>query len=285
MHLFILLLIFGTISVFCWVAFPPIFEKASVWNQKRSRMLDSKMDRMFIRARSSRLQAVYPVLFFGCALSGFFLFPAEFKILGLISGAVLGLFIPNVYVRTISERRMSKFNDQLIDVLMVLSSSLRGGLSLIKAIEVVVEEMPEPVNQEFGILLGENKMGVSLEESFAHLYERMPSTALHQMITAILLARETGGNLPLIFTRIVNAIREDKKIKQNVDNLTLQGKIQGIVMSLLPIGFAAIVMTTNKNFFQQMLNTDIGRNLLTYAAISECIGAFLIWHISRFRDF
>ena len=76
------------------------------------------------------------------------------------------------------------------------SRSERGlglGLSLVQAMEVVVEEMPEPTNQEFSVLLGENKMGITLEEAFAHLYERMPSVALQQVITTILLARETGG--------------------------------------------------------------------------------------------
>ena len=145
--------------------------------------------------------------------------------------------------------------------------------------------MPEPVNQEFSILLGENKMGVSLEESFARLYERMPSIPLHQMITAILLARETGGNLPVIFSRIVTTIRENKKIKQNLDNLTLQGKIQGVVMILLPIDFAFIVTSTNPKFFDQMFNSDLGRMLLIYSVVSEVIGAFMIWKISTFKDF
>ena len=183
------------------------------------------------------------------------------------------------------ENRRQKFVSQLIDALMILSSSLKGGLSLIQAIEVVTEEMPEPISQEFGILLGENKMGVTLEDAFSHLYERMPSVPLHQMITAILLARETGGNLPAIFARIVSVIRENKKIKQNIDNLTLQGKIQGVVMTLLPIGFGIVVRSTNPNFFDVMIRSETGRMLLIYAFVSQCIGTFLIWQISKFKEF
>jgi tight adherence protein B len=200
-------------------------------------------------------------------------------------GIWVGLIGPSIYVKTLTERRRQKFTDQLIDALMILSSSLKGGLSLIQAIEVVNEEMPEPINQEFGILLGENKMGVSLEEAFAHMYERMPSMPLHQMITAILLARETGGNLPAIFSRIVTTIRENKKIKQNIDNLTLQGKIQGVVMTLLPIAFGVVVRSTNPQFFDIMIKTELGKMLLTYALVSQCIGSFLIWKISVFKDF
>ena len=178
-----------------------------------------------------------------------------------------------------------KFNDQLVDALMIMSSSFRGGLSLVQAMEAVVDEMPDPINKEFGIVLGENKMGVSLEEALNHLYSRMPLTAVQQMITAILLARETGGNLPVIFGRIVNNIRETKKIQQNLTTLTIQGKIQGVVMSLLPVGFAFVVYSANRRIFEHMFQSDMGRAMLMYAVVSETIGAFLIWKISTFKDF
>ena len=174
---------------------------------------------------------------------------------------------------------------QLVDALMIMSSSFRGGLSLIQAIEAVVEEMPDPIATEFLSVLGENKMGVSLEEAMYHLYKRMPSVSLQQMITAILLARETGGNLPIIFSKIVTNIRENRKIQQNLDTLTLQGKIQGFVMALLPIGFGFVIFSANKRIFMNMVQTQIGQALLTYAVVSEIIGAIMIIKISSFRDF
>ena len=104
-------------------------------------------------------------------------------------------------------------------------------------------------------------------------------------ITAILLARETGGNLPVIFNRIVNNIRESRKIQQNLDTLTIQGKIQGVVMSILPVAFAFLLYSSNKRIFDNMLASELGRTLLIYAIISETIGAFMIWKISAFKDF
>ena len=178
-----------------------------------------------------------------------------------------------------------KFNDQLVDALMIMSSSFRGGLSLVQALEAVVDEMPNPINKEIAIVLGENKMGVSLEEALYHLYNRQPSTAVQQMITAILLARETGGNLPVIFTRIVNNIRETKKIQQSLDTLTLQGKIQGGVMSLLPIGFGFIVYSANRRIFDHMLQSQMGKTLLVVASVLEVVGVFFIWKVSTFKDY
>jgi len=99
------------------------------------------------------------------------------------------------------------------------------------------------------------KMGVSLDESLNRLYVRMPSPALQQMVTAILLARETGGNLPVIFTRIVNTTRERKKIEKNLQTLTVQGKIQAAVMTGLPIFFFFTVSGANPHFFDTMFKS------------------------------
>ena len=215
----------------------------------------------------------------------YFLFPPGLNFFGIVFGLIAGFLFPSIYIQSLAARTKDKFNEQLIDALMIMSSSFRGGLSLVQALEAVIDEMPDPINKEFGIVLGENKMGVSLEEALNHLYSRMPLSAVQQMITAILLARETGGNLPVIFTRIVTNIRETKKIQQNLATLTVQGKIQGVVMSLLPIGFAFVVYSTNKQIFDHMLHSDVGRAMLMYAVVSETIGALLIWKISTFKDF
>jgi len=202
-----------------------------------------------------------------------------------IIGIVLGFVLPGFYLKIMERKTKDKFRDQLIDALMIMSSSFRGGLSLVQALEAVVDEMPDPINREFGTVLGENKMGVSLEDALNHLYNRMTSPPLQQMITAILLARETGGNLPAIFSRIATNIRENKKIQQNIDTLTIQGKIQGVVMSLLPIAFAFVIYSTNRRIFNHMLVSKTGRAMLVYATISEIIGAVMIIKISTFKDF
>ena len=278
-------LVFSSAFLLTQICMPSIMNQVIRINEHRTKNLTEQMEKMFIKTRVKTVFLIYtfgPILL---ALVGYLTFPSNVKLLGVVSGGIIGFLGPSVYVKYLDGIRKAKFQDQLIDSLMILSSSLKGGLSLVQAIEVVVEEIPVPASDEFGIVLAENKMGVSLEDSMAHLFRRMPSAALDQMITSILLARETGGNLPIIFQRIINTIRENKKIQQNIDNLTLQGKIQGVIMSLLPIGFAMIVTSTNPRFFDQMLNTDLGRMLLAYAFVSELIGAFLIWKISSFKDF
>ena len=285
MLVLILMLVFCTVGFIGYQIVPTIYTKTALFSEKRQQRLSANMESLMSRKEAKKMSRLF--IFAPLMLAGalYFLVPPEMRFIGVIFGILGGLIFPGIYIRFANQKLTEKFAHQLIDALMIMSSSFRGGLSLIQALEAVVEEMPNPIRAEFGIVLGENKMGVSLEEALNHLYNRMPSAALQQMITAILLARETGGNLPIIFNRIVNNIRERRKIQQNLDTLTLQGKIQGVVMSLLPIVFGFIVYSANRKIFEHMFHSELGRALLIYALVSEIIGAILVWKISTFKDF
>lgn len=285
MLVLVFLLTFAAVYLVSYSVAPAIYNRSQIIQEKRQGKLAQSMEQFLPRQEARKLSKLFlfsPVMF---AVGGFMLAPEEMQLYGIIGGVLFGFIFPGMYVNFLKNKNREKFHNQLIDALMIMSSSFRGGLSLVQAMEAVVEEMPDPINKEFGTVLGENKMGVSLEEALYHLYTRMPSTAVQQMITAILLARETGGNLPVIFTRIVTNIRENKKIQQNLATLTVQGKIQGGVMSLLPLAFAFIVYSTNRSIFNHMIESQLGKSLLIYAAISWLIGAFLVWKISVFKDF
>jgi len=285
MIFFPLFLVFLAVMLISYAVIPLLYENTVILGQKRSREMSSRLDRVMPRQRIQMLMRLYTFAPFVMAGILYVFFPDEMKVFGIILGIIGGLIFPGIYIKILIANNRKKFENQLIDALMIMSSSFRGGLSLIQAMEAVVEEMPDPINQEFLTVLGENKMGVSLEEALNHLYYRMPSSALQQMTTAILLARETGGNLPVIFQRIVYVIREHKRVRSQLETLTVQGKIQGVVMSLLPLAFCFIIWTTNPRFFDYMLTSQTGRILLIYAFVSECIGAVLIWKISTFKDF
>jgi tight adherence protein B len=280
-----LFLCFSTVALIGFVIAPTIYSKTAIASGKRQQRISNKMEQLMPRQEAKRISRMFVIapLILG---AGFYLvFPEDMRLFGVFFGVIVGLVFPGMYVQALTTRTKDQFNNQLIDALMIMSSSFRGGLSLVQALEAVVDEMPDPINKEFGIVLGENKMGVSLEEALNHLYNRMKSPALQQMITSILLARETGGNLPVIFNRIVTNIRESKKIQQNIDTLTIQGKIQGVVMSILPLAFAFLLYSSNRKIFEGMLTSELGRTLLIYALISETIGAIMIWKISAYKDF
>ncbi len=280
----ILFLIFASVATFVYCIVPLLSKGASDLNKQQAQKLSNTAD-LYLKdeeiQKAQKLIIITPVILGVC---GFMFFPTFLRLPGAVMGVIAGIMLPKMYVSNIISNRKRKFADQLVDALMIMSSSFRGGLSLVQAIEAVVDEMPDPCKREFGIVLGENKMGVLLEESLNRLYKRMPSVALQQMITAILLARETGGNLPVIFSRIVNTIRERKKIEQNLQTLTIQGKIQAVVMTGLPVLFVMGVSSTNHHFFDVMFKLPEGRMMLMVCAGLWLVGAFFILKISKFKD-
>ena len=284
MFIFALLLIFISISLLGVTFVPLLVEKSSQMSQDQAHAVVGRVDRFM---REEDLKKMYQMVLLGpvvIGIAGFVLFPDGKKLIGLIVGVFFGYLLPRFYVGHLMTVRKLKFNDQLMDAIMIMSSSFRGGLSLVQAFESVSDEMPEPVKGEFAVVLGENKMGVSLDESLNRLYRRMPSPAMQQMVTAILLARETGGNLPIIFTRIVNSARERKKIEKNLQTLTVQGKIQAIVMSGLPVFFFFTVSGSNPHFFDTMFNSPKGQQLMTICVVLWIMGVLSIWKISTFKD-
>ncbi len=279
-----LALIFATVVLLVLGALPLLIDRGGVLSQANAAKFVVKYDAVLTEDQIKKMQQLMlflPLLMTALAI----LFASEeMRMIFVIAGLTLGFMIPRMRLNQLIAARKRKFYDQLMDALMIMSSSFRGGLSLIQAIEAVVDEMPDPIKQEFGIVLGENKMGVPLDESLNRLYKRMPSAPVQQMVTAILLARETGGNLALIFARIISSVRERKKIEQNLATLTIQGKIQAVVMTGLPILFYFGVSTGNQHFFDVMKNTPDGQRLLVICIVLWVLGALSIWRISSFKE-
>ncbi len=280
-----LILVFAAVMIVVIFIVPFMMERAAALNQKSQAQFAVKFDAVLNedQIKKSQKMIIYvPLLLGGLAV---YFAPPDMKFAGIVVGIVAGVFIPRVHLSYLISKRKSMFANQLMDALMIMSSSFRGGLSLIQAIESVVEEMPDPLRQEFGIVLGENKMGVALDDSLNRLYKRMPSPAMQQVVTAVLLARETGGNLALIFSRIIASTRERRKVEQSLTTLTVQGKIQGVVMTGLPVLFYFAVSSSNPHFFDVMRDSPMGQQLTVACIILWTLGALSIWKISKFKDF
>ena len=119
-----------------------------------------------------------------------------------LAGVAIGLLLPRLIVSQLDRIRRRKFIGQLVDGLLLLSSSLKAGLSMLQAFSVLAEEMPPPISQEFGLVLKETKMGVELAEAMDHLKKRMPFNDITLFVTAVLVSRETGGDITHIFGRL-----------------------------------------------------------------------------------
>lgn len=259
--------------------FFPLFEtKAKRWEQKKINEMSPKIDRMFLDIPHRRLLAIDVTAPIIAGILGF-LFSHNLWI--AMGSAAVGLMIPIFVVKELERKRRAKFAGQIVDSLMILSSCLKAGLSLQQSFEVLIEEMPVPMSQEFGLLMRQIKMGVSLEDGLASLKKRIRVDELDMVITAMLVARETGGDLTDTFARLANTIQERNKLVSKVNALCIQGKLQGIIMSLIPIAFAAFVYQTNPRFFDVFFQDNFGKMLLTYAIISQVLGMFFIYKFSK----
>jgi tight adherence protein B len=241
------------------------------WQEKQVRRVANRLDDsfVFLEKRKLALLTGAPVLL---GIAGYILF----AIPGAVIGVVAGFLTPMAFVSMARQARIKQFQGQLVDTLMIFSSSLKGGLSFIQALEIVCEEMPAPVNQEFGLILKENKLGVSLEDSLQGLRRRMPLEEVSLIVSSILVAKETGGELTRVFSRLVDTIRDKLKLKEKIDTLTLQGKLQGYIMSVLPFVFTIFVYKQNPEHFLVFRDTQTGKMMLVIAVVLQIVGMFLI---------
>ncbi len=147
--------------------------------------------------------------------------------------------------RYLDGRRRVRFNSQLPEALATMSNALRAGFSISQAFDSVVEQGEAPMCEEFAILQQQLKIGMSFEDALESMSQRVGSDDLTLVTTAILIGRKTGGNVTEIFDKISETIRGRMRIERKVRSLTAQGRLQGIVVSAMPI-FLAVVMTLIK---------------------------------------
>jgi len=248
--------------------------------KKKAEKASSQFEEMFIFFKKEVLATLYVVTPLILGILGFFL---TGKLLGSLIGMAVGVAFPFILVRFMDKKRRAKFSAQLGDGLMIMSSCLKGGLTLIQSFEVLAEEMSPPIGQEVSLLVREIKIGVSLEEALTRLNKRMFSEEMTLITSAILVARETGGDLTKVFARLIETIRDRTKLKEMVQTLTLQARLQAVIISLLGPVFALVVLRINPRHFEVMWQNEIGKIALMAAGFLQLIGIVLIVIFGKIR--
>lgn len=197
--------------------------------------------------------------------------------------ALLCGLIPYAFVARKRASRLKRFDQQLPDALDVISRAMLSGYSLAGALKVVGEEFPEPVGQEFGKTHDEINFGINTRDALEHLTERVPSGDLRYMVIAILIQRETGGNLAEIFGKIASLMRERQKLAGQIKVLSADGRMSAIILGCLPFVVALGLMFTNKQYIEVLWKTPQGLKMLMVASIMMMAGALWIRNIIRIR--
>lgn len=134
-----------------------------------------------------------------------------------------------------AKERVKKFESQLSDALIIACSCLKSGLSFTQAMETIAKDMDDPISGEFALVIKEMSMGASMEEALDKLNTRIKSKHLALMVSAVLVQRQTGGNLSQILENISNTIKERMKLQQELKSATASGKMSGTVVGMMPI--------------------------------------------------
>ncbi len=202
--------------------------------------------------------------------------------LSLGLGAALAS-VPIFYVLRKRAKRFEKFEQHLPEALDVVVGALRAGHSLTSALGIVAREAPEPIKREFRICFDEQNFGVEFRAAMLNLVDRAPIQDLRIVVTAILIQKESGGNLAEVLDKVATIIRERYKLKRKISIHTAQGRLTGWILTFLPIGLAIAMYLLNPKLVSLLWTRPIGIKMLYASAIMTCLGGLVIRSIIRIR--
>lgn len=198
-----------------------------------------------------------------------------------IAAPVIGLAFPFVMLRFQAAQRLKKFNAALPDSIDLLARALRAGHSVASAIEAVSQQGQEPVASEFGEVFRSQNFGLPFRDAMLQLAERVPSSDLRFLVTAMMVQKETGGNLTEILDRTTYVIRERLRIQGEVKTKTAQGRLTGVILALLPIILGVLINVINPGYARPLFTDPLGKKMLYMGMGLIAVGAFFINRIVK----
>jgi tight adherence protein B len=197
---------------------------------------------------------------------------------GLIATA-----LPFAHIAMKRKKRMNRFLQLLPDALDLMSRGLSAGHAFTEALQMVSTEMPEPIATEFRKTYDEQNLGLSLKLALENLAQRMPLLDLRMCITAILIQRETGGNLSELLEKVAHTIRERFRILEDLKTLTLSSRWSAWLLCALPIFLAVYVSLMNPDYMQVLWRDPRGHKLIAVASIMQILGMLMVKKIMTIK--
>lgn len=231
------------------------------------------LDQADMRIAPAKLLLIIGGLGFGGALLWATVAPMKF--LAPLVGVGLAI-IPVFFVFYKRKRRLNKFTKQLPDALDLVGRALRAGHALGSGMKMVADESPEPIGSEFRRCFDEQNFGVPLEESLQGLCERIPTLDVRFFVTAVILQRQTGGDLAEILDKIGHLVRERFQIWGAIQALTGEGRLSGIVLLALPPVLFVVMWRLNPGYVMVLFDDPLGNKMLAVGLVMQLLGAIVI---------
>ncbi|MGB9150879.1 MAG: type II secretion system F family protein [Burkholderiales bacterium] len=234
------------------------------------------LDRLLEQSGLSISVAKFLLYTFGGCVMGYLF--GSFWRLPFAAALVLGLFfgiVPLIYVLNKKRQRLARIENQLSDALDLIGRAMRAGNAFPAALKMVGDEMSDPISGEFRITCDEVNYGVAMPDALMHLSTRVPSTDLRYFVIAVLIQRETGGNLAEILDNISHIVRDRIKLLGQVRVLSAEGRLSAWILALLPFCLSAVIYLLNPTFFSVLWKDPLGLKLIIAALIMMVLGG--IW--------
>jgi tight adherence protein B len=209
--------------------------------------------------------------------------PPNQGVLFALLGVVLGAVLPFSYASYRRTKRFQRFEELFPDAIDTLARAVRAGHAFTTALELIANEIAEPVAGEFRLLFEEQKFGLPVRDALMNLTERMPLVDVKFFVTAVMLQRETGGNLAEILDNLSYVIRERFKIMRQVRVYTAQGRLTMMLLMGLPPLIVVIMLTTSPSFIRPLFADPIGHTLIVSGIVLQTLGYFVIRNIIRIQ--
>jgi tight adherence protein B len=197
--------------------------------------------------------------------------------------ALVFFSVPFLWLINKRRVRLKKFAAQLSDALELVARALRAGHSLGAGMHVVAEEMPAPICEEFGRVFEETNLGIPIEDAMKSMCDRVPNLDLRFFVTSVAIQRQTGGDLAEILDKIGYVIRERFRILGQVQALTGEGRLSGIVLIALPFALFLFMLNVKPDYISALWTTELGRKMSIFAIIAQILGALMIRKIVNIK--
>ncbi len=275
-------------GAFGWQIIHTIQSSAGAYSESMSENTARQFEDLFLFIPAKKIadigRAAAAALFLLCFIPLFsltnYVSTAAGAVLGIFFGS-LALMVPSRLVAYLRVRRRRAFNLQLVEALSSMSNALRAGFSINQAFETVVQNGEKPISQEFGVMLQQMRVGMNFYDALQSLDQRVGSEDLTLVVTAIDIARRTGGNLTEIFDKIGMTIRERLRIERRVLTLTAQGRIQGIIVALMPAVLGGVMTVIKPEMMMPFFKSAQGMGAIGLTILLICVGWFFISKIIK----
>jgi tight adherence protein B len=239
--------------------------------------ITQRLELLLYQAGSTMKVGQLVLLTAAVAMGGYFVGVAVFHRVGPAMLFMLAFSpIPYVMVNFKKNQRMKAFAEEFPDALDLLVSALRAGLSFSAAMQIVAEESPEPVRGEFAVTVEEQSLGLDFRETMFNLTRRVDSLDLRFFVTAVILQRETGGNLAEILENTAKLIRDRFRVLGDIKTFTAQGRLTGGILLCVPLSISVFMFVMTPDYFKPMIASEAGRAALYFAGSLQVFGALVI---------